>query len=177
MIRRPPRSTLFPYTTLFRSLAAASAAIGVAAAAVSQLDLTRWVSYKLRGAGGAAGVLENPGRVLATANALTTVGIICAAAAMPALLARTTPTVLGVFTLALGIPLLVSAAYLVPRVLGRRWAEPIVAHAAPRLEKLGRAFAPFVPWPGPSTHTTPAAGGNNANTEALSSADDTALAL
>src|SRR3989449_6448720 len=27
MIRRPPRSTLFPYTTLFRSLVAASAAI------------------------------------------------------------------------------------------------------------------------------------------------------
>src|SRR5438876_7469452 len=27
MIRRPPRSTLFPYTTLFRSLAAAAAAI------------------------------------------------------------------------------------------------------------------------------------------------------
>src|SRR3989449_8250312 len=163
MIRRPPRSTLFPYTTLFRSLAAASAAIGVAAAAVSQLDLTRWVSYKLRGAGGAAGVLENPGRVLATANALTTVGIICAAAAMPALLARTTPTVLGVFTLALGIPLLVSAAYLVPRVLGRRWAEPIVAHAAPRLEKLGRAFAPFVPWRDPSTRTTLAAVLTNAD--------------
>jgi hypothetical protein len=38
-------------------LAAASAAVGVAAAAVSQLELTRWVSYKLRGAGGAAGVL------------------------------------------------------------------------------------------------------------------------
>src|SRR2546425_8951797 len=187
MIRRPPRSTLFPYTTLFRSrpllgrrpsharrpftgarapvrasggldggwarllgagaraprrrradarwlsgrrgagrptprdqraaaeatvtlpavllllgliLAAASAAIGVAAAAVSQLELTRWVSYKLRGAGGAAGVLENPGRVLATANALTTVGIICAAAAMPPLLARTTPTVVRAFAVA-----------------------------------------------------------------------------
>ena len=85
-------------------LAAASAAVGVAAAAVSQLDLTRWVSYKLRGAGAAAGVLENPGRVLATANALTTIGIICAAAAIPALLARTTPTVLGVFTIAVGIP-------------------------------------------------------------------------
>src|SRR5256885_2769500 len=27
MIRRPPRSTLFPYTTLFRSLAATAAAI------------------------------------------------------------------------------------------------------------------------------------------------------
>jgi len=51
--------------------------------------------------------------------------------------------VLGVFTIVLGIPLLVSAAYLVPA-----WwpalAEPIVAHAAPRLDKLGRAFAPFV---------------------------------
>src|SRR5690554_6979319 len=30
MIRRPPRSTLFPYTTLFRSLLAAAAEDGVA---------------------------------------------------------------------------------------------------------------------------------------------------
>src|SRR3712207_6975795 len=29
MIRRPPRSTLFPYTTLFRSLAHDAAALGV----------------------------------------------------------------------------------------------------------------------------------------------------
>ena len=29
MIRRPPRSTLFPYTTLFRSLAEAAAGIGL----------------------------------------------------------------------------------------------------------------------------------------------------
>src|SRR2546422_4808043 len=32
MIRRPPRSTLFPYTTLFRSLATAAA-----------LGVTRWI--------------------------------------------------------------------------------------------------------------------------------------
>src|SRR2546430_5264769 len=31
MIRRPPRSTLFPYTTLFRSGVLAQAALGVAA--------------------------------------------------------------------------------------------------------------------------------------------------
>jgi magnesium and cobalt transporter len=156
-------------------LAIASAAVGVAAAAVSQLELTRWVSYKLRGAGGAAGVLENPGRVLATANALTTVGTICAAAVIPALLARTTPTVLSVFTVALGVPLLVSAAYLVPRVVGRRWAEPIVAHAAPRLERLGKLFAPFVPWRDPSHRTTLAAVLTNADTEALASADEMAV--
>src|SRR5438552_18574304 len=112
MIRRPPRSTLFPYTTLFRS---------------SQLELTRWVSYKLRGASGAAQVLENPGRVLAVANTLTTLGIIAAASAMPALLAQTTTTFLGVFTVAVGVPLFISASYLAPRVGGLRWAVPIVA--------------------------------------------------
>src|SRR3989441_7170645 len=35
MIRRPPRSTLFPYTTLFRSLAQAEADLAVALAGVS----------------------------------------------------------------------------------------------------------------------------------------------
>ena len=157
------------------ALAVASAAIGVAAAAVSQVELTRWVSYKLRGSGGAASVLENPGRVLATANALTTIGTLCAAAVIPALLARTTPTVLGIFTVALGVPLLLSAAYLVPRVVGRRWAEPIVAHAAPRLERLGKLFAPIVPWRDPSRRTTLAAVLTSADTEALASADEMAV--
>ena len=156
-------------------LAAMSAAVGVAAAAVSQLELTRWVSYKLRGAGGAAGAVENPGRVLATANALTTIGTICAAAAIPALLARTTPTVLGIVTVALGVPLLVTAAYLVPRVVGRRWAEPIVAHAVPRLQQLGTLLAPFVAWRDPSKRTALAAVLSNADTEALASADEMAV--
>src|SRR2546430_2862244 len=43
MIRRPPRSTLFPYTTLFRSLAAGHRAgllwAGDLAVALSQLDV------------------------------------------------------------------------------------------------------------------------------------------
>src|SRR2546425_8561968 len=37
MIRRPPRSTLFPYTTLFRSDAPTSAALSRAAAASGKL--------------------------------------------------------------------------------------------------------------------------------------------
>jgi CBS domain containing-hemolysin-like protein len=156
-------------------LAALSAAMGVAAAAVSQLELTRWVSYKLRGAGGAASVLEHPGRVLATANALTTIGTVGAAAAIPALLARTTPTTLGVVTVALGVPLLVSAAYLVPRVLGRRWAEPIVAHAVPRLERWGRVLAPLIAWRESSRRTTLAAVLTSADTNALASADEIAV--
>src|SRR2546426_7047215 len=34
MIRRPPRSTLFPYTTLFRSTAPQAAAVGIALVAL-----------------------------------------------------------------------------------------------------------------------------------------------
>lgn len=156
-------------------VAAASAAVGVAAAAVSQVELTRWVSYRLRGSGVSAEVLENPGRVLATANALTTLGIICAAAPVPALLAQATPTFLGVFTFTVGVPLLVSAAYLVPRVVGRRWAEPIVARAVPWLERLARPLAPFIPWRDPSKRTTLAAVLTNVDTQALASADELAV--
>jgi len=156
-------------------LAALSAAVGVAAAAVSQLELTRWVSYKLRGAGAAAGVLEHPGRILATANALTTIGTVAAASAIPALLARTTPTMLGILTVAVAVPLLVSAAYLVPRVVGRRWAEPIVARAVPRFEKLATLLAPFIAWRDPSKRSALAAALTNADTDALASADEMAV--
>src|SRR5256885_12209842 len=44
MIRRPPRSTLFPYTTLFRSYADEAHHIGGAAATDSYLQLERIVS-------------------------------------------------------------------------------------------------------------------------------------
>jgi CBS domain containing-hemolysin-like protein len=156
-------------------LAGVAAAVGVAAAAVSQVELTRWVSYRLRGVGGAAGLLENPGRVLATSNALTTLGIVCAAAAVPALLAETTPTFLGIFTVAVLVPVFVSAAYLVPRVVGRRWAAPIVERAVPWIEVAGRALAPLIPRRDPSARTTLAAVLSGADTEALAAADEMAV--
>src|SRR2546430_12244966 len=52
MIRRPPRSTLFPYTTLFRSTAAgATLLVGTEAAGMSRDADGRW-RVELRGAGG-----------------------------------------------------------------------------------------------------------------------------
>jgi len=153
-------------------VAGAAAAIGVAAAAVSQIELTRWVSYKLRGAAAAVRLLENPGMVLATANALTTLGIILAAGAVPALLARTTGTFLGVVTVAVIVPLFVSAAYLVPRVVGRRWAEAIVSRAVPGIEWAGRLLAPFIPRREPSTRTALAAVLSHAGTDALAASDE-----
>jgi len=141
-------------------LAGVSAAVGVAAAAVSQVELTRWVAYKLRGSGGASGLLQNPGRVLATANTLTTL---------------TTPTFLGVFTLTAGVPLFISAAYLVPRVVGRRWAEPLVGRAVPWMERAGVVLAPFIPRRDPSTRTTLAALLSNVDTDALAATDEMAV--
>src|SRR2546427_3018566 len=45
MIRRPPRSTLFPYTTLFRSLTGLGALLGLA----GSLALTRLLGSQLYG--------------------------------------------------------------------------------------------------------------------------------
>lgn len=156
-------------------LAGLSATVGVATAAVSQIELTRWVSYRLRGMGGASGVLENPGRVLATANALTTIGVLCAAAAVPALLAETETTFFGVFTVAVAVPLFVSAAYLVPRVVGRRWAGAITARAVPWLERMAQPLAPFIPRRDPSARTTLSAVVSGTNPEALAAADEIAV--
>src|SRR4029077_2061341 len=88
--------------TLALLVAAAAATVGVAAAVVSQAELGRWVHVRLRGTGGAASatLVENPGRVLATANAITTLGVLAAGAAVPALFLELTPTFLGILTFA-----------------------------------------------------------------------------
>src|SRR2546430_4399760 len=54
MIRRPPRSTLFPYTTLFRSSATGLAARGAAPAARSCLAIARRSSTTTRASSGPA---------------------------------------------------------------------------------------------------------------------------
>src|SRR5213592_3471803 len=156
-------------------VAGVSAAIGVAAATVSQHELTRWVAYKLRGSAATVSVLQNPGRTLATANTLTTLGVLLAAGAIPALLAATTATFLGVFTVAVGVPLFIGASYLVPRVLGRRWAESLVARAVPWMERLGTVLSPFIPRREASTRTTLAALLSSDDTAALADTDEMAV--
>ena len=156
-------------------MAGVAAAIGVAAATVSQHELTRWVAYKLRGSAATVNVLQNPGRTLATANMLTTLGVLLAAGAIPALLAATTPTFLGIFTIMVCVPFFIGAAYLVPRVLGRRWAEPLVGHAVPLMERAGAVLSPFIPRREGSTRTTLAALLTSADTDALATTDEMAV--
>jgi CBS domain containing-hemolysin-like protein len=168
-------STALVVLLLGLAVAGAAATMGVAAATVSQLELTRWVAYKLRGSAGAAGLLHNPGRVLATANALTTLGVLLAAGAIPALLAATTPSFLGIFTITVGVPLFIGAAYLVPRVVGRRWAEVLVARTMPFMDRVATVMSPFIPRRDSSTRTTLAALLSGADSERLAGADEMAV--
>src|SRR3712207_6866062 len=59
MIRRPPRSTLFPYTTLFRSANFADNVIGVPTFNIST-DVAPGDITMLSQSGGIAGALVNP---------------------------------------------------------------------------------------------------------------------
>ena len=153
-------------------LAGAAAAVAVAVAAASQVELTRWVAYRLRGAGAAARSLDNPGYAIATCNVVTTVGVLIAAGAVPALLSRVGPSVLTAIVLVVGVPLFVSAVYLVPRVIGRRWAEGIVARGLPWVEAVGRVLAPFIPSRDPSPRTALAAVISATDTGVLARADE-----
>src|SRR3712207_7313294 len=56
MIRRPPRSTLFPYTTLFRSLAVTLASILAATLGLANVVLMV-AGYEVEGSGSTAGAL------------------------------------------------------------------------------------------------------------------------
>ena len=126
-------------------LALLAASVGVAVAIVSQHELTRWVQYRLRGASAASVLRENPARVVATANALTTFGLVVAAAALSWVAGSAGPVVVGAGTVLLVVPAFLAGAYAIPRMVGRRWADRLVARAAPVLERAARWLGPALP--------------------------------
>jgi len=60
----------------------------------------------------------------------------------------------------------------VPRVLGRRWSEQIVARTLPAINSMSRALAPFLPRRDPSTRHALAAMLTGAGSDALAGADE-----
>src|SRR2546430_8278427 len=70
MIRRPPRSTLFPYTTLFRSLAIAVVAVAVATGVTPWRAWTRLASRPVV-AFDESSVWVTQGRTLSTPTSVT----------------------------------------------------------------------------------------------------------
>jgi len=126
-------------------LAGAGTTVAVGTAAVSRIELARWVSQRLRGAEIATALLSAPGRVLGAATALASAGITLAAFGLAAALSPLPPAaaVLGLFVVA--VPALAVLVFALPRALGRRWAEPIVRAAAPWLDRTVRVAGPLLP--------------------------------
>jgi CBS domain containing-hemolysin-like protein len=126
-------------------LAAAGTAVGVGAAALSRLELTRWAAQRLRGAAAAGALLGTPGRVQGTANVLATLGVLLASLGVAGVLGRLHPLVLAVLVVLAAIPILITATYALPRALARRWPQSVVRGMVPWVDRLGRLFGPFLP--------------------------------
>ncbi len=127
------------------ALAAFGTTVGVGAAALSRLELTRWASQRLRGAAAAGALLGTPGRVLGTANALATLGVLLASLGAAAALGQLHPLLLAALVVLVGIPLGISGTYALPRALARRWPQQVVRGMVPWVDGLGRVLAPFLP--------------------------------
>lgn len=144
-------------------IAAVGTTLAVGTAAVSRLELSRWVSQRLRGADLAAALLAAPSTVLGPANAVAAGGVALAGLGLAAVLQPLTLAVAGAVLLG-AVPLVVVLAHILPRAIGRRWAEPITRAAAPWLVRAASLTAPLVPRPpapgddgGPRDHPPPEA--------------------
>jgi putative hemolysin len=127
------------------ALAAFGTTVAVGAAALSRLELTRWASQRLGGAAAAGALLGTPGRVLGTAGALTTLGVLLASLGMAPVLGQLHPLVLAALLVLVVIPLAISATYALPRALARRWPQQVVRGLVPWVDGLGRVLAPLLP--------------------------------
>ena len=126
-------------------VASLGSAVGMGAAAMSRLELTRWVSQRLRGAGVAGTLLGASGRVLGTASAAVTVGTLVAAVGVAAVANPLSPVAFGMTVVLLAVPAFAVITYAVPRAVGSRWPEPIVRTAVPWADRLGRWLSPLLP--------------------------------
>ena len=134
-------------------LAAFGTSITVAAAAISRVELTRWISHRLRGAALANVLLANPGGLARAAAAVATIGMLVAGAGLAAAVPAVSLTAKAVIVLLGGIPIVAVVSYAIPRAIGQRWCEPIVGRAAPWTRRLSLVLRPLMP--GSLTSPTP----------------------
>ena len=125
--------------------AALGTSIAVAAAAISRLELTRWISHRLRGAAVASVLLANPGGLARAAAAVATLGVLVAGLGLAAAVSDVSLTAKAAIVLLGGIPIVAVASYAVPRAIGQRWCEPIVRRTAPWMRRLSLALRPLMP--------------------------------
>ncbi|MBA3658506.1 MAG: HlyC/CorC family transporter [Gemmatimonadales bacterium] len=126
-------------------VAAFGATAGAALIAVSRAELTRVVGRGLRGSAPTLSWLAQIDNDLTAASATTSLGVLLVGAAIPALIAGSTgPRFVGILAL-LAVPVVLFAAYLVPRWLTRPRAEAVADRVRPLLRPWSRVLGLLLP--------------------------------
>jgi putative hemolysin len=121
------------------------ATAGAALITVSRAELTRAVGRRLRGGAASLAGLAQIDTYLTAASATTSLGVLLLGASVPGLLAGTSaPRSLVAFVL-LAVPLVLFAAYLVPRWLTQPRAEGVADRVIPVLRPWSRVLGLLLP--------------------------------
>jgi putative hemolysin len=126
-------------------VAAFGATAGAALITVSRAELTRIVGRRLRGAAPSLGWLAEVDAQLTAASATTSLGVLILGASLPALLAGSGTRRLVVVLALVGVPLVLLAAYLVPRWLTLPRAQSVSDWVVPVLRPWARVLGLVLP--------------------------------
>src|SRR3954465_517454 len=121
------------------------ATAGSALITVSRAELTRAVSRRLRGAAPSLAGLAQIDYYLTAASATTSLGVLLLGAAVPGLLAGSSAPRFVVAVALLAVPLVLFAAYLVPRWLTQPRAESAAERVIPILRPWSRILGLLLP--------------------------------
>lgn len=127
------------------ALTAFGATAGAALITVSRAELTRAVGRRLRGAVPLLTGLAQIDYYLTAASATTSLGVLLLGAAIPGLLAGSSAPRLVVVVALLAVPLVLFAAYLVPRWLTQPRAETVADRVIPILRPWSRILGLLLP--------------------------------
>jgi CBS domain containing-hemolysin-like protein len=127
------------------ALTAFGATAGAALITVSRAELTRAVSRRLRGATASLAGLAQIDYYLTAASATTSLGVLLLGASIPGLLAGSSAPRIIVAAALLAVPLVLFAAYLVPRWLTQPRAETVADRVIPILRPWSRILGLVLP--------------------------------
>lgn len=127
------------------ALTAFGATAGAALITVSRAELTRAVGRRLRGAAASLAGLAQIDYYLTAASATTSLGVLLLGAAVPGLLAGSSAPRIVVTVALLAVPLVLFAAYLVPRWLTQPRAETVAERVIPILRPWSRILGLLLP--------------------------------
>jgi CBS domain containing-hemolysin-like protein len=126
-------------------IAVFGATAGAALITVSRAELTRAVGRRLRGAAPSLAWLAEVDAYLTAASATTSLGVLIVGAALPGLLAGSGRRLVVVLLALVGVPLVLLAAYLVPRWLTLPRAQGVADRVMPFLRPWSRVLGLVLP--------------------------------